>query len=121
MARLTKTEEEIMQLIWRLERCTVSELLNELGEPRPPHSTISSIVRILEKKGFVGHKAYGRTYEYYPLMQQSDYSKTTLKKIAQDYFAGSMNQLVSFIVEEESLSQKDLADIFRTLKNKKGK
>ncbi len=61
MKKLTKAEEDIMQIIWRLERCTVSNVLEQLGKPKPPHSTISSIVRILENKGFVDHKAYGRT------------------------------------------------------------
>ena len=65
MQKLTKAEEEMMQYIWKLQRCTVSDLLDQLGEPRPPHSSISSIVRILEKKGFVGHKAYGKTHEYF--------------------------------------------------------
>ena len=101
MKKLTKAEEEIMQIIWRLERCTVSDILNDLGEPKPPHSSISSIVRILEKKEFLDHKAYGRTYEYFPVISKDDYSKLSLKKLASDYFEGSMNNLVSFLVKEK--------------------
>ena len=69
--KLTKAEEEIMQIIWRLERCTVSNILEDLGTPKPPHSSISSIVRILEKKGFVDHKTYARTHEYFPIVTKS--------------------------------------------------
>ena len=98
MKRLTKAEEEIMQIIWRLERCTVSDILKDIGDPKPPHSSISSIVRILEKKEFVDHKAYGRTYEYFPIVSKDDYSKFTLTKIVNNYFEGSMNNLVSCLL-----------------------
>ena len=105
MKRLTKAEEEIMQIIWHLGRCTVRDIRdyikNELGQPEPPHSTVSTIVRILEDKAFLGHKAYGRTYEYYPLTAKEDYSKSSLKKLVSDYFEGSMSNLVSFMVKEK--------------------
>ena len=77
--RLTKAEEEIMQIIWSKGRVLVSDILDELGDPRPPHSSISSIVRILEKKGFVDHKAYGRTYEYFPTVAKEEYSKHSIR------------------------------------------
>ena len=115
MKRLTKSEEEIMQIIWRLERCTVSEVIKELGLPKPPHSTISSIVRILEKKGFVDHKAYGRTYEYFPIVTREDYSKKTLKEFVSNYFEGSMNRLVSFMVKENDLDVEDLSDLLKKM------
>ena len=100
-----------MQIIWRLERCTVSEILKQLGKPKPPHSTISSIVRILEGKGFLSHKAYGRTYEYFPVITKEEYSKKTLKKFVSDYFGGSMNRLVSFMVEENEMDIKALSEL----------
>lgn len=80
MQKLTKTEEEVMQLLWQIERGTVSDLLEKMGDPKPPHSTISSVVRILEKKGYAGHKAYGKTYEYFPLFTKEAYGKNSLKK-----------------------------------------
>ena len=86
MERLTKVEEEVMQHIWALERCTVSDILHKYGHEKPPHSTISSVVRILEKKGYVGHKAYGRTYEYYVSIPKEAYSRQTLGKLVKDYF-----------------------------------
>ena len=117
--RLTKAEEEIMQIIWRLERCTVSNILDDIGTPKPPHSSISSIVRILEKKGFVDHKAYGRTHEYFPIISKGDYSNFTLKKMVGDYFDGSVNNLVSFLVKENELSEKELQELLEKLSNKK--
>ena len=117
--KLTKAEEEIMQIIWRLERCTVSNILEDMGTPKPPHSSISSIVRILEKKGFVDHKAYGRTHEYFPIVSKGDYSNFTIKKMVGDYFDGSVNNLVSFLVKENELSEKELQELLEKLSNKK--
>lgn len=115
MQKLTKTEEECMQLIWEIGRCTVSELLERFGEPRPPHSTVSSIVRILEKKGFVGHKAYGKTHEYFPLVEKADYGKRSLFDVLKQYFDGSASRLVSHLVEDKHLSEAEVADILRKL------
>lgn len=115
---LTKGEEEIMQLIWQLGRCMVSNILDELPEPRPPHSSVSSIVRILERKGFVDHKAYGRTYEYFPIISKEDYSKRNLLTLLKDYFNGSTPQLVSFLVEEDATSVEELQDLIANLKKK---
>lgn len=117
MQKLTKAEEEIMQIIWRLDRCIVSDIIKELAPAKPPHSSISSIVRILEKKGFVDHKAYGRTYEYFPIVSKKDYSKRSLGKLVEDYFGGSPDQLVSFLVKEKDLSIKDLSDLIEQLDN----
>ena len=119
MQKLTKAEEEIMQLFWNYGPSTVSSLIEKMEHPRPPHSTISSIVRILEKKGFVAHKAYGRTYEYYPTVLKKEYSKFSLKKIVKDYFEGSMNELVSFLVKEKDVSLKDLAEVLNNMKKDK--
>lgn len=115
---LTKAEEEIMQYIWDLERCTVSNIIEVMPEPKPPHSSISSIVRILEKKGFVDHKAYGRTYEYYPLISKEDYSKRSLLTLLTRYFDGSTPQLVSYLVEEEATSIEELQELIKKLKKK---
>ena len=121
-SKLTKAEEEVMQIIWTLERCLVSDILKYMEKhmdikKTPPHSTISSIVRILEKKGFVDHKAYGRTYEYFPVVSKEAYSKKTLKQFVSDYFEGSMNRLVSFMVKEDDLDLKDLSELIDKLKN----
>ncbi|MEM9544757.1 MAG: BlaI/MecI/CopY family transcriptional regulator [Bacteroidota bacterium] len=117
MKRLTKAEEEIMQLIWEHGPTTVSALIEHMNAPKPPHSSISSIVRILEKKGFVDHKAYGRTYEYFPIIQKSDYSKFSIKKLVTQYFEGSMNELVSFLVKEDDISLDDLKELTKKFDN----
>lgn len=119
MKRLTKAEEEIMHMIWEAEACTVSQLIDKMDEPHPPHSTISSIVRILEKKGFVNHKAYGRTHEYFPIIKKEDYSKFSLKNLVSGYFEGSMNNLVSFLVKENDLSLNELSEVMQDLEKKK--
>lgn len=120
MTQLTKAEEEIMHIIWRLERCIVSDILTEIEietASKPPHSTISSIVRILEGKGFLSHKAYGRTYEYFPIISKEEYTKATLNKLVSNYFEGSMNNLVSFLVKQEKLDMDELSDMIEKLKD----
>jgi BlaI family transcriptional regulator, penicillinase repressor len=116
--KLTKAEEEIMQLIWNeTEPVVVSQLIEKMEEPHPPHSTISSIVRILETKGFVDHKTYGRTHAYFAIVDKKDYSKYSLKNLVGNYFEGSVNELVSFLVKENDLSLKDLSEIIDKLEN----
>ena len=117
MQKLTKAEEEIMHMLWEQEEATVSQLIDEMPEPKPPHSSISSIVRILEKKGFVNHKAIGRSYIYFPAILKKDYSRFSVKRLVSNYFEGSMNELVSFLVKENDLSLSELESIKEQLKN----
>ncbi len=119
MLRLTKAEEEIMQMIWSYGPCTVSQLITKMEKPHPPHSTISSIVRILEKKEFVDHKTYGRTHEYFATVQKDAYSKFSLTNLVKGYFEGSMDNLVSFLVKENDLSLKDLSEFMDKDQNNK--
>ena len=119
MQRLTKTEEEVMHYIWELGECLVSDIIAEMPDKKPPHSTISSIVRILEKKGFVDHKTYGRTHLYFPKVSKEDYSKRTLSKFIRKYFEGSAERMVSFLVEEEELSKEDLEQLIDSLSKSK--
>ena len=118
MQKLTSAEEEVMQYLWQLERATVSQIINEMNEPKPPHSTISSIIRILERKEAVGHKAYGRTHEYFPLITKESYSAGSIKKLASDYFGGSVKKMVSFLVQREDLSLNELEGIRQLLNQK---
>ncbi len=115
MQTLTKTEEEIMQYIWSIGRCTVSEILNQMGEPTPPHSTVSSVVRILEKKGFLDHKAYGKTYEYFPIIEKNDYARKTVVDIVRNYFNGSASHLVSHLVKDEKIEEAELRKLLDDL------
>ena len=120
MKKLTKAEEEIMQIIWEIAPCTVSDIRNymveRMGMKKPPHSTISTMVRILDdKKGFLKHTAYGRTFVYEPVVSKEDYSRQSLNTLVRDYFQGSANRLVSFLVEEKDLSLKELSDLIEKL------
>lgn len=118
--RLTKAEEEIMHIIWRLDRCLVRDIMNELTKEDIPHSTVSSVVRILEKKGFVSHKAYGKTHEYFPLISKEEYASQSVKNVLERFFSGSPKQLVSFLVEKKNMDLKELNTLLKSLnKNKK--
>jgi len=112
---LTKAEEEVMHIIWQLDRCLVRDIIDKLGDPDMPHSTVSSVVRILEKKGFVDHKAYGKTYEYFPTITKEDYAQHGVKSLVEKYFGGSPKKLVSFLVQQKDMDLKELNDLMKTL------
>mgnify|MGYP006171422819 CR=1 FL=1 len=120
MEELTKAEERIMQVLWKLQKAFVKDIIDELEEePKPPYNTISSIVRLLEKKGYVSYKAYGKTYEYFPAISKEDYTKTTFTKLFAGYFDNSPASLLSFMVKQEKLTAEDIAEL-TALINKKG-
>ncbi|GAB3926204.1 BlaI/MecI/CopY family transcriptional regulator [Mucilaginibacter myungsuensis] len=112
MEELTKTEERVMHILWRLKTAFVKDIIDELpDDPKPPYNTISSVVRLLEKKGYVDYKAYGKTYEYFPAISKSDYRKSSFKKFFSGYFDNSAESLFSFMVKEEQLSEEDVNKI----------
>jgi BlaI family transcriptional regulator, penicillinase repressor len=119
MEELTKTEERIMQVLWKLEKAFVKDIIDELEEePKPPYNTISSIVRLLEKKGYVSYRAYGKTYEYFPAISKEAYAKTSFSKLFSGYFDNSPKSLLSFMVKQEQLSEADIEEL-KALINKK--
>ena len=121
MEELTKAEERIMQIIWKLRKAFVKDIIEEMEEePKPPYNTISSIVRLLEKKGYLAYTAYGKTYEYFPAISKDDYTRTTFNKLFSGYFDSSPASLLSFMVKEQSLSEADIAEL-KTLINKNNK
>jgi BlaI family penicillinase repressor len=112
MEELTKAEERIMQIVWTLQKAFVKDIIAEIDEePKPPYNTISSIVRLLEKKGYVSYKAYGKTYEYFPAISKEEYTKTSFSKLFSGYFNNSPSSLLSFMVKEETLTQKDINEL----------
>ena len=111
MKELTKAEEQIMQILWKIEKGFVNDILEEFQLPKPAYNTVSTIVRILEKKGFVLHKAYGKTHEYFPLISKDEYTKTYLKGFLNNYFSNSYQQLVSFFSNDNNLSVHELEEI----------
>ena len=116
---LTKSELEVMQVIWQKEKVLVHDILAEMPEPKPAYNTVSTIVRILENKGFVSHKAYGRTYEYYPVVGKEEYTNTYMKTVLDNFFDGSVSRLVNFFSARESLSVEETDEILRILNGKK--
>lgn len=122
MKELTKAEEQIIQVLWDLEKGFVKDILEQLPDPRPAYTTVSTIIRILEKKGVVGYKAYGKTYEYYPLITREEYSAYKTQQVVQNYFSGSIAKLVSHFTHREDISLKEADEIIHILENlKKGK
>lgn len=109
MEELTKTEERIMQLFWKLKKAFVKDIIEHLpDDPKPPYNTISSVVRILEKKGYVGYTAYGKTYEYFPLIGKSEYKAYAVMKLLASYFDNSAASLLSFMVKEKKLTAEEM-------------
>ncbi|PKV63188.1 BlaI/MecI/CopY family transcriptional regulator [Pontibacter ramchanderi] len=117
MKELTKAEEEIMQILWKLEKGFVKDILEEMPEPKPAYNTVSTIVRILEKKGFVGYTAFGKSHEYFPLVAEDKYKSFFLKNFMSGYFGGSFEKLVSFFAKDNNLDVKELDQLMRHVKN----
>jgi BlaI family penicillinase repressor len=112
---LTKAEEQLMQVLWDKKKAFVNDLLEVLPEPKPAYNTVSTIVRILEKKGFVNHKAYGNTHQYFPLVTKKAYTKLTFKTLLDGYFSNSFEQMVSFFAKEEKLTLSEMEEIKRIM------
>jgi BlaI family penicillinase repressor len=115
---LTRAEEEVMQILWKLEKAFVKDIIEHMPEPRPAYNTVSTIVRILENKGFVDHKAYGKTHEYFPLISKDRYTRFYLNNVVRGYFNGSVHNLVSFFARDNKLSAADLEKLLEELKDK---
>lgn len=117
MKSLTKAEEQIMQILWIKEKGFVHDIVDEFPDPKPAYNTVSTIVRILEKKGFVSHTSYGKSHEYFPLVTKEDYTKGFLKGFISNYFSDSYKNMVSFFSKEEKLSIKELEEMIGILKD----
>lgn len=108
MKRLTVKEEEIMRIFWEKGPMFVRELLAYYDEPKPHYNTVSTLVRGLEEKGFVGYKPYGNTYQYYALVSEKEYKSSALKEVISQYYNNSYVSVVSSFIEEEGMSVDDL-------------
>ncbi len=116
---LTKAEEEIMRVLWQLKKGFVKDVLAELPEPKPAYNTVSTIIRILEKKELVGYTAYGKTHEYFPLITEEEYRRFQTDQLMANYFDGSLKKLVSFFVQDKNISLNEADEIIRLLNNQK--
>ena len=119
---LTKAEEQIMQILWQLKEAIVKDIIEQIPDPKPAYNTVSTVVRVLEGKGFIDHKAYGNSHVYYPIITDDEYKKFTFDKMMKNYFSNSYQSLVSFIVDEKKLGVQELDELtslIDELKNKK--
>lgn len=115
MRELTRAEEQVMQILWKIKKGFVKDILEHIDEPKPAYNTVSTIVRILQDKGFVSHKAYGRTHEYFPIISKSDYSKAHLNNFVKNYFSNSFEKMVSFFAREKGISVAEMGEIMRIM------
>lgn len=120
MKQLTRAEEEIMQILWRLKKSNVAGIIEKMPEPKPAYNTVSTIVRILESKGFVDHEKVGKGYHYFPLVERETYSNQSMNKLMNNYFNGSFKSMVSFFVRKNDLDTKEVESILKEI-NKKEK
>ena len=119
LKELTKAEDQVMQILWKLQHAFVKDIIEEMPEPKPAYNTVSTIVRILETKGFVDHKAYGKTHEYFPIITKEKYTKFYLNNLLKGYFNGSFQNLVSFFAKENKLDVKSIEKLLEEIKNQK--
>jgi BlaI family transcriptional regulator, penicillinase repressor len=119
MKDLTKAEEQAMHILWNLERGFVKDIIEQFPEPKPAYSTVSTIVRILEKKEFVGYKAFGKTHQYFPLVSKEAYTKHTANRLVDNYFDGSFKNLVSFFVRDNEMTVKEMDQLMQVIESRK--
>ncbi|RNL85936.1 BlaI/MecI/CopY family transcriptional regulator [Sinomicrobium pectinilyticum] len=119
MQKLTNKEEEVMKMLWKLEKAFVKDILAEFGEEKPHYNTLSTIIRNLEDKGYVSHTAYGNTHQYYPVVEKEEYRKRFIHNAITDYFNNSYKNLVSFFAEEDKISVEELKEIINRIESKK--
>ncbi|HLN53354.1 MAG TPA: BlaI/MecI/CopY family transcriptional regulator [Lentimicrobium sp.] len=115
MKELTKAEEQVMQILWKIKKGFVTEFLDYFPEPKPAYNTVSTIIRILEKKGFIDHEPSGKSYIYFPIVSKTDYSRHSLHQLVKGYFSNSYKQMVSFFSDDEQLSVSELEEIKRLI------
>lgn len=115
MTTLTKAEEKIMKILWGIEKGFIKDIIEQYPDPKPPYNSVSTIVRVLVQKEIVGYKAYGKTYEYYPLISKSEYSKGQLSRLVSDYYNNSLKQVVNFFSESNELDEKEVDEVMQML------
>lgn len=119
MKQLTKAEEEIMHILWQLEKANVKTIIDQLPEPKPAYNTVSTIVRILENKGFVDYEKQGKGHLYFPLLKKQDYSNQSINNLVDNYFQGSFKSMVSFFVKKNDIDLKDMETILKDINKNK--
>ncbi|MCP9751379.1 BlaI/MecI/CopY family transcriptional regulator [Ferruginibacter sp. HRS2-29] len=118
MKPLTKAEEQIMQVLWKLDKAFLREIIEALPNPKPHNNTVATIIKILVEKEFIAVTVFGRTHQYHPIVSKDAYSKSTMKSFVKGYFEGSFSNAVSFMVKENNLSVSELEALLKELKKK---
>lgn len=118
---LTRAEEQIMQIMWQIEKGFVKEVIEYLPEPKPAYNTVSTIIRILETKGFIGHEAFGKAHQYFPLVSKEEYKRHATTKLLGNYYGNSVESMFSFFAKEDKLDLSDVDGILKMIKDIKNK
>ena len=116
---LTKAELQIMQVLWQKENAFVNEILQELEEPRPAYNTVSTVLRVLQNKGFVAYRNFGKNYQYYPLVSKESYTNRFMNRVVDNFFSGSVKAMVSFFTKKEKMSVQEIDELIEMLKENK--
>ena len=119
MTTLTKAEEKIMKILWGIEKGFIKDIIEQYPDPKPPYNSVSTIVRVLVQKKIVGFKAYGKTYEYHPLISKEEYSKGQMSRLVSDYYNNSLKQVVNFFSESKELNEAELDEVMKMLEDLK--
>ncbi|WDF57437.1 BlaI/MecI/CopY family transcriptional regulator [Mucilaginibacter sp. KACC 22063] len=121
MKELTRAEEQLMQVLWQIKKGFVKDVIDQLPEPKPAYNTVSTFIRILETKGFVGHTAHGKSHEYYPLISKEQYQNFATDKLLTGYFDNSVKRMFSFFVQKEKIDMKEADEIMKLIEKLKDK
>ena len=108
---LTKAEEQLMQVLWKMQRAFIREIIDQMPEPKPVHSSVSTIMRVLEAKGLVGYDAFGKSHRYFPLISKEEYKRFQLMKLLSNYFENSAQKLFSFFIDQQQIPEEDVREI----------
>jgi len=118
---LTRAEEQLMQVLWQLKKGFVKDVIDELPEPKPAYNTVSTIIRILETKGFIDHKAFGKSHEYFPIISKEQYQNFATEKLLNGYFDNSVQHMFSYFVKKEKIDLKEADEIMKLIEKLKNK
>jgi len=116
MKKLTRKEEELMKILWKLEKAFVKDIIEKYPDPKPHYNTISSLVRLLQDKGVIGYTQYGNTYQYFPIISKDEYRRSFMNQVVTDYFDNSYKSAVAFFVKEKGLSEEELEELIKLIK-----
>lgn len=118
MKELTKAEEQVMHFIWKFEKAFLKDIVDEFPEPKPAYTTISTVIRVLVKKKFIGYNTYGKTHEYFPIVTKDDYFRSHFKGVVKNFFSGSVSNFTSFFTNDENLNLTELEQIKKMIEQK---